>query len=353
VLTFNLALPNGYAPARAAAFASGVEERLRALPGVEDVGLVFGLPLSGLSFSISVNAIDGRTLTAAEQERLGAQLRFVTPGYFPTMGMTVLRGRGITPADGAGGRPVAVINETAARRLFGSDDPIGRHLEFGTRMGLGGDRVNGEIVGVVRDVKDVALGNPARGHVYFAHAQWPVGFLQPVLRTGGDPEALATAARNAVAAVDPDVPVYRVRTLTQLRAASAARERFLMLVLGVFAAAALALAAVGIYGVVAHTVAQRTRELGIRMALGARAADILWLVLRQGAFLGGAGGALGLAGALVASRALERLLYQVTPSDPPTLALGVGALLLVTLAASYLPARRAAGVDPVEALRHE
>jgi putative ABC transport system permease protein len=353
VLTFNLALPDGYAPARVAAFASGVEERLRALPGVEDVGLVFGLPLSGLSFSISVYALDGRTLTSAEQERLGAQIRFVTPGYFPTIGMTVLRGRGITPADGAGGRPVAVINETAARRLFGDDDPIGRHLEFGTRMGLGGDRLNGEIVGVVRDVKDVALGNPARGHVYFAHAQWPVGFLQPVLRTGGDPEALATAARNAVAAVDPDVPVYRVRTLTQLRAASAARERFLMLVLGVFAGAALLLAAVGIYGVVAHAVAQRTRELGIRMALGARAADILWLVLRQGVFLGGTGAALGLVGALAASRVLEQLLYQVTPSDPATLALGAGGLLVVTLAATYLPARRAAGVDPVEALRHE
>jgi predicted permease len=355
VLTFNLALPdNGYQePARVDAFARNVEERLRALPGVDDVGMVFGLPLSGFSYSISVRTLDGRALTPEEEERLGAQLRFVTPGYFRTIGMTVLRGRGITDADVAGGRPVAVINETAARRLFGNDDPIGRHLEFGTSMGLGGDRVNGEIVGLVRDVKDVALGDPARGHVYFAHAQWPVGFLQPVLRTSGDPLALAASAQRAVAAVDPDVPVYRVRSLAQMRAASAARERFLMLVLGVFAGAALALAAVGIYGVVAHTVAQRTRELGIRMALGARAADILWLILRQGAILGGLGAALGLIGALVASRALARLLYQVTPSDPPILALGVVGLFVITLVASYLPARRAAGADPVEALRHE
>jgi putative ABC transport system permease protein len=156
-----------------------------------------------------------------------------------------------------------------------------------------------------------------------------------------------------VAAVDPNVPLYRVRTLGQLLGASVAQARFMTLVLGLFAAVALALAAVGIYGVVAYTVAQRTRELGIRLALGARAADILWLVLRQGAILGGLGAAIGLAGALVSTRALARMLYEVTPSDPATFALGTVGLLAVALVASYLPARRASGVDPVEALRHD
>jgi ABC-type antimicrobial peptide transport system permease subunit len=174
-----------------------------------------------------------------------------------------------------------------------------------------------------------------------------------VLRTTGDPLALAEPARRAVAAVDPNVPVFQVRSLPQLRAASTARTRFLMLVLGIFAGAALALAAVGIYGVVAYAVAQRTRELGIRMALGARAADIVRLIIHQGAVLTGVGAAIGLLGALLATRALRGLLYQVTPTDPSTLTAGTLALIAVALLASYVPARRAARVNPVEALRHE
>jgi ABC-type antimicrobial peptide transport system permease subunit len=180
-----------------------------------------------------------------------------------------------------------------------------------------------------------------------------VGFLQPVVRTGGDPRALAEPARRVVAAVDPNVPVFRVRTFSELRAASTARTRFLMLVLGAFAGAALTLAAVGIYGVVAYAVAQRRRELGIRMALGAKAADIVRLVVRQGAVLAGAGAAIGLAGAMVATSALRGLLFEVTPTDPPTLTAGTITLVGVAMLASYLPARRASRLDPVEALRHE
>lgn len=357
VLSFNLSLPDvGYEdPARVAAFATAVEEGFRALPGVTGVGMIFGLPLSGFGYSITPTALDGRRLSDEEQNAFPVffQLRFVTPGYFETMGISALQGRGFTTQDRADAPTVAVVNETAARQLFGTTDVIGRRVEHGTRMGLGGDRVNGEIVGVVRDVKDVALSAAARPHVYFPHAQWPVDFLQPVLRTTGDPLALAEPARRVVAAVDPNVPVYQVRTLSELRAASTGRTRFLMLMLGVFAAAALTLAAVGIYGVVAYAVAQRRRELGIRMALGARTADIVGLVLRQGAGLAGAGAALGLAGALLATRALRGLLFEVSPTDPATLTAGTATLIAVALLASYLPARRAAHVSPVEALRHE
>jgi predicted permease len=354
-LTFTLSLPTvGYEdPARVVAFVSAVEEQLRALPGVTGVGMIFGLPLTGFGFSITPTALDGRPLTAEEQDRLSTQLRFVTPGYFETMGIGLVHGRTFTPQDRSGAAPVAVVNESAARRLFGTTEVIGRRVEHGTRMGLGGDRVNGEIVGVVRDVKDVGLGAPARAHVYYAHAQWPVGSIQPVLRIVGDPLTLAEPARAVVAAVDPDVPVFQVRTLSQLRTASAGRTRFLMVVLGIFAGAALVLSAVGIYGVVAYAVAQRTRELGIRMALGARAADIVRLVVRQGAVMAGLGGAVGLAGALLATRVLRGLLYQVTPTDPPTLTGGTLVLVAVALLASYLPARRAARVSPVEALRQD
>jgi putative ABC transport system permease protein len=356
VLTFSLSVPNtGYEqPERVEAFVAAVEERLAALPGVVRVGAIFGLPLSGFDFSISMMSVDAQVLDEQEQARRPSpQMRIVTPGYFDAMGIPLRGGRGISDLDRAGDPPVVVVSETAGRLIFGGADPIGHRFELGTRMGLGRGRVGGEVIGVVGDVRDAALRAPPRPLIYAVHRQFPVGFLQVAVRTAGDPLALAEPARQAVAAVDPNVPVYRVRSLEGLLGASVSQARFMTLVLGLFATIALVLAAVGIYGVIAYAVAQRTRELGIRLALGARAADILWLVLRQGIILGGLGAALGLAGALVATRALERLLYQVTPSDPTTFTLGTLGLLAVALVATYLPARRAAGVDPVEALRHE
>jgi predicted lysophospholipase L1 biosynthesis ABC-type transport system permease subunit len=241
----------------------------------------------------------------------------------------------------------------AARRIFEGADPIGHQFELGTGMGLGRGAVGGEVVGVVGDVKDDALAAPARPLIYAVHDQFPVGFLQVVLRTTGNPLAIAEPARRAVVAVDPNVPLFQVQTLKQRVGASVAQARFLTLLLALFAAVAVLLAAVGIYGVVAYAVAQRTRELGIRMALGARGDDVLWLVLRQGVALAAAGTAIGLAGALLTTRALGRLLYQVTPSDPAILLAGTLALIAVASLASWLPARRAARTDPVEALRAE
>jgi predicted permease len=331
-----------------------MEQRLRALPGVTGVGTIFGLPLSGFNFSISLRSLDGRLLDDEEQNRrVGPQLRIVTPGYFAAMGIPVRAGRGLTPQDRNGTARVMVVSETAARRIFEGADPIGHRFELGTGMGLDRGRVGGEVVGVVGDVKDAALADAPRPLVYAVHDQVPVGFLQVVLRTTGDPLALAEPARRAVAAVDPNVPLFQVQTLKQRVGASVAQARFLTLLLALFAAVAVLLAAVGIYGVVAYAVAQRTRELGIRMALGARGDDVLWLVLRQGVALAAAGTAIGLAGALLTTRALGRLLYQVTPSDPAILLAGTLALIAVASLASWLPARRAARTDPVEALRAE
>jgi putative ABC transport system permease protein len=355
-LTFSLSVPNvGYEqPERVATFVRTTEERLRALPGVTGVGTIFGLPFSNFNFTMSLGSLDGRQLDADEENRLvSPQLRIVTPGYFAAMGIPVVEGRGITDQDRQGTSRVVVVSETAGRRIFEGQDPIGHRFELGTGMGLGRGAVGGEVVGVVGDIRDASLAEPPRPLIYVVHDQFPVGFLQIVLRTTGEPLALAEAARRAVASVDPNVPLYRVRTLQQLVGASVSQARFMMLVLSLFAAVALVLAAVGVYGVIAYAVAQRIRELGIRMALGARAADILWLVLRKGVTLAGTGAVIGLGGALLATRGLARLLYHVTPSDPPTFAVGTLVLMAAALLASYLPARRAAGLHAVEALRHE
>jgi putative ABC transport system permease protein len=355
-LTFSVSVPDvGYErPERVAVFVQSMEQRLRALPGVTAVGTIFGLPLSGFNFSISLKSLDGRRLDAEEQNRrVGPQLRIVTPGYFAAMGIPLREGRGITPRDRNGTARVIVVSETAARRIFEGADPIGHQFELGTGMGLGRGAVGGEVVGLVGDVKDAALAEPPRPLVYAVHDQFPVGYLQVVLRATGDPLALAEPARRAITEIDPDVPLFRVQTLAQRVSASVAQARFLTLLLVLFAGIAAALAAVGIYGVVAYAVAQRTRELGIRMALGARGDDVLWLVLRQGVALAAAGTALGLSGAALATRALGRLLYQVSQSDPVVFTTGALALMAIASLASFVPARRAARTDPVEALRHE
>jgi putative ABC transport system permease protein len=355
-LTFRLSVPDvGYErPERVATFVRTVEQRLRAAPGVTEVGTIFGLPLTGFDFSMSLRSLDGRRLDAEEENRrVAPQMRIVTPGYFAAMGIPIVRGRGFTARDREGTTPVVVVSETGGRRIFEGQDPIGHRFELGTSMGLGRGPVGGEVVGIAGDIKGAGLAAPVRPLIYAVHDQFPVGYLQMVLRTSGDPLALAETARRAVAAVDPNVPIFQVRTLEQRLGASVSQARFLALVVGLFAAVALVLAAVGIYGVVAYAVAQRTREVGIRMALGARTADILWLVLRQGVVLAAVGATLGLAGALFATRALGRLLYQVTPSDPATFAAGIVVLMTVALLASLLPARRAAAIDPMEALRNE
>jgi putative ABC transport system permease protein len=355
VLTFSTSLPDARygKPEQADAFYAELLGRLRALPGVKSAGAVFGLPLSGFRFGISAYELDGRRLPSGEDDRLSTQVRMATPGYFQAIGLHPVKGRVFTDADRTGAAPVMVVNEAAARLFWPGQDPIGHSLTVGTTMGLGRGRVGGEVVGVVRDTKDFGLEAEARPETFVCQRQFPVGFMSVVLRASGDPAALARAAIAQLAAADPEVPAFDLRTMDQRLSESVAKPRFYLLLLGAFSAMALLLAAVGIYGVMSYAVGERRREIGVRMALGARPREVLALVVRQGLLTTGLGTGLGLLGAFAGARLLRSLLYGVGPTDVPALASAAAVLVAVSLLACYLPARRAAGTDPVEALRCE
>lgn len=355
VLAFGLSLPDSRYPEAedSEAFVAELNERLAALPGVESAGAVFGLPLSGFSFSMSMSEIDGRELVPEEEERLSAQIRVVTPDTFEALGIPMRRGRGIGEEDRHGAPGAVVLNEAAARLLFPGDDPLGHRLAIGTSFGLGRGRAGGEVVGVVGDVRDQAIATEPRPTLYLAHHQMPVGYLAFVVRTAGDPVALAGAAAREVRRLDPELPVFDVQPMADLVADSVAASRFYAGVLGLFAVIALLLAAVGLYGVLAFSVSERSREIGVRVALGAARGDVLRLVLRQGVSLAAAGLALGLVGAAGASHLLTSLLYGVTPTDPATFVAVPGVLAAAAVLACYFPARRALRLDPVVVLKQE
>jgi predicted permease len=354
-LTFAISLPavRYDTPERRAQFVEQALNRLGAIPGVEAAGAAFGMPLTGWRYTISAYELDGQILPEEDQDRLSVQVRVVTPEFFRAVGIAVQQGRVIGPADRHGSPPVVVLNRSAARLLFPGKEPLGRRFTIGTRLGQGRERVGGEVVGVISDVKEYGPALPARPTIYVAHAQWPVDYLGVALRTGGEPARLAEAARRAVAELDPDLPVFRVRTLEQLAADAVAQPRLYATLFALFAAVAVALAALGVYGVLAHGVASRTREIGVRVALGAGRGEVVGMVMRQGALLAGAGVALGLAGARASAGVMARLLFGVGPADAVTFATVPAGLLAVALLACYLPARRAAAVDPMVALRAE
>jgi predicted permease len=278
----------------------------------------------------------------------------VTPGYFELMGIPLLRGRFLDRTDRAGAPQAFVISESLARGIFGDADPIGQRVRFGPDVD--GSRPWGAVVGVVGDVKQVSLASTATAAFYVPIAQWrwvdPVQSL--VVRTTlRDPAALASAVKGAVWSVDRDKPITRVATMEQLLRGTAADRRFASVVYGTFAIAALLLAAVGLYGVMSGRVAERTREIGIRSALGATRGEIVREILANGLLLTAVGVALGVAGAAVTSRLLETLLYGISRADPAT-NVGVSALLGgVAVVACCAPARRAAAVDPAITLRAE
>jgi len=348
-LTYSLTLPGSRYPNEAAcgAFVDRLLERMQALPGARSAGAIFGLPLTGMSFSSSFRPSDA---PPADDEP-SAQLRLATRSYFGTMGIPVVAGRGFTEADRRGAPIVILISESAARKFFPRGDAIGRRLRFGARPSQ--TRVEGEVVGVVGDVRDAELGAGPTPEFYGSLEQVPTDQFHVVVRAAGAPDRLAASARAAVASLDPELAVSGLSTLDDVVRRSVARPRFMVQLLLVFASLALLLCAIGVYGVTAYAVSRRTREIGIRMALGADRASVRAMVLREAARLAAAGVGLGLAGAFAATRLLRGFLFEIGPADPLTHAAVAVLLGAVAVAASALPARRAARLDPIAALRTE
>jgi predicted permease len=293
-------------------------------------------------------AVEGRP--AAPDERPRAAILIVQPDYFRAMGISLVRGRGFRGTDRGGEPRVIVVNESLARTVFGGGDPLGARLEM--ESWVLPDQTAPEIVGVASDVTHAGLAT-AKPLIYVAMAQFPRWSSAIVVKTDGDPLERATAVRDAIHAFDPDLPIDDVRTLQDRIGASVARERFHATLLGALSMLAVALAALGLYGVLSFATARRTREIGLRMAMGAAVPAVLRLVLTRGLRLTLAGIAIGLAGALALGRVVESLLFGVSPGDPLALAAVAAALLAVATLAAWIPARRATRVDPVVALRHE
>jgi len=347
VLTMQLNLPTTrYADARQQnAFISQTLERLAALPGVTAVGATTELPFTGSRTSVSFE-IEGRAPLPRGQDQR-ADNRAVSVGYFKAMGISLRHGRAFTAYDNAESTRVAIINEQMARRFFPNEDPLGKQL-------LLRGRIKFEIVGVVGDVKHGTLLEETRPEIYTHTLQVSLRtWMDIAVRTAGDPESLTTAVRGAIRAVDPDQPVYNLSAMDGRLSRSIAARRFNALLLGIFAAAAMILAATGIYGMMSYTVTQRTHEIGIRLALGAQARDVLRMIVRQGMALALIGMAIGLGAALALTRLLKSLLFGVSADDPLTFAAVSLLLVSVALLACWLPARRATKVDPMISLRSE
>jgi putative ABC transport system permease protein len=326
------------------AFYEGVLERLAGLPGVEAVGAVHLTPLGGNNWNPSLR-VEGRPGEALPS----VDWRVATPGYFETLGIPLLAGRSFTGSDRDGAPGAALVNQTFARRVFPGGSPLGQRVNT---FFEGKDNWV-TIVGVIGDVKHHGLATAPEPEIYRPYAQHPITGMTVMLRASSDPLALAAEVREAVWGLDADVPISEVATLEEVVARSMARPRSVTVLLAVFAGIALLLGAIGIYGVMAYSVAHRRHEIGIRLALGARQGQVLRLVLGQGLALAALGLAVGLPLTAAATRLLESLLFGVAPADPLTLG-GVALLLaVVALLASYYPARRAMEVDPVQALRYE
>ncbi len=348
LLTLKVSLPGTrYAqPGQRVRFFERAAERMKVLPGVSSASSIAFLPFTGLASATSF-LIVGRPAPPPGQD-LVADVRIIRPDYFRTMGIPLRRGRDFTARDSAEAPRTFIINETMARRHWPNGDPIGQRIVVNM-----GDTTPGEIVGVVGDTMHYGLDSEVREMVYYSHPHLPFPFMTFVIRGSGAPERLIRAATGVVRELDPEQPVSDVRTMDSLVAESLTPQRFRMLLLMVFSAAALVLATVGVYGVVSHSVSRRTREMGVRMALGARRGDILRLVMAKSAALAIAGVVIGLGGAVALTRVLGTLLYNLSPTDPVTFAAIAALMTIAAVGAGLMPARRATRVDPVVALRWE
>jgi putative ABC transport system permease protein len=349
VLMVQFSLPrNAYDQSRKVLFFDDCLTRVQALPGVRSAALTLSLPIDGSNWN-SVFIV-GDQPVPPRAELPSSAFTPVSANYFEAMGIRLLKGRAFTEADSEKAPTVTVINETMARRFWPGEEPIGKRLKQGWPEDKSPWR---EVVGVVSDVKVNGVDQETPLQSYLPLAQEPAGGLALVVRTEGAPLLLAATVEQTIHSIDKDLPVFNARSMDQLLDNAIARQRLTMVLLTGFAVVALLLAAVGIYGVVSYSVSLRTHEIGIRMALGAQAGDVLKLIAGQGMMLALIGVVIGLGASLALTRLMESLLFGVSATDPATFV--VIALLLagVALLACYIPARRAAKVDPMVALRYE
>jgi putative ABC transport system permease protein len=354
LLTFEVALPRASYKDDAAVrrFYDALIQKLEAVPGVRSVGLTVSLPPNLLQVTDNF-MVDGQVLPPNQSAPVGPVV-MASDALFRTLGVPLIRGRVFDARDEAGGAPTVIVNDALARKYLNGVDAVGRHLRIGgPERPIGPTNPWMEIVGVVGDIKYSGLEAAPEPTYYMPYRQNPWNGQFVVIRTTSDPAALGSAARDAVAALDKDLPVARLRTMDEVMTASVAPPKFRTVLVTIFALVGLLLAAIGIYGVMAYAVTERTHELGLRIALGAERGDVVRLVLGEALVLAAAGVAVGLAGAFATTRLIQSLLFGVTTTDATTFA-GISALLFLTaLAASYLPTRRALRVDPMTALRYE
>ncbi len=347
VLTMNVILPDSKytEPDEWSGFYDRLLDQVRTLPGVDSAGAITMLPLSGSNMGMSFE-VEGRP-PASPADEYSANYRAVSHDYFHTLGISVIRGRAFNERDNDKSPQVIMINESFARIYFYGGDPIGKRIKIGY------NDINAEVVGVVGDVKHKSLQADSGAEMYTPYSQTPWWFMSLAIRTRSNSSDIVAGVKASLATLDRDVPVYDVKMMQEYLKKTVSQPRFNMLLMAIFAAVATLLAAVGIYGVISYSVTERTREIGIRQAMGATRGDVLSLIFRQTALLTATGIAVGLGTAFAFAQLMKSLLYEVSPTDPVSFALIPIFLAGVALGASFIPARRATRVDPMVALRYE
>jgi putative ABC transport system permease protein len=351
ILTFNVSLPEvRYPSEKQVRFYRDLMQRVRALPGVQSASAVMPLPLSGDRMGISFQ-IEGRPV--APKDEPSADVFIAETNYFRTMGIPIIKGRDFEDRDQHTSTPVVIITEQFARQYFPGEDPVGKRIHPGISTWDGDKSTMREIIGIAGDIRNRALNTEPKPAYYLPQSQLPFTQITAVVKSTNDPRALTSSLTREVRAMDQELPVFSVKTMDEYISSSVAAPRFNTTLLSIFAAVALVLTIIGLYGVMSYSVAQRTNEIGIRMALGAQTRDVLGLIVKDGVKLVLLGLVLGISGALALTRLLSTLLFGVTTRDPMTFVAIAALLSFVAILACYIPAWRATRVDPLEALRCE